>query len=181
MRKVNHAFFVVHANSWEQCKFGAAVYRKKEMSEAEGLPRVEYEDIESEQGTLNKDLKEKNSSKKGIAFQDGDVLYGKLRPYLKNWLFANFSGIAVGDFWILSSSSASTSYVYRLIQTPAFEYVANQSTGSKMPRADWSLVSSTEFSFPASIKEQKTIGTFFLGLDDLITLHQREDFHNEKG
>ena len=159
---------------WEQRKLGSAVCRKSEMSEAKGLPRVEYEDIESGQGVLNKDLNEKNSSKRGIAFQSGDVLYGKLRPYLKNWFFASFYGIAVGDFWVLTSNSASTSYVYRLIQTPAFEYVANQSTGSKMPRADWNLVSGTEFSFPVSIKEQKAIGNLFLKLDHLITLHQRE-------
>ena len=56
---------------------------------------------------MNKNLKEKVSNKKGILFQHSDILYGKLRPYLKNWLFADFWGIAVGDFWVLRSNSVA--------------------------------------------------------------------------
>ena len=159
--------------TWEQRKFGSMVYRANEMSDTDGLPRVEYEDIEAGQGTLNKDLKEKVSTKKGIVFQYGDILYGKLRPYLKNWLFAWFSGIAVGDFWVLRSNLVSHSFIFRLVQTPAFDHIANQSTGSKMPRADWNLVSNSEFTLPLSTEEQEAIGQIFLKLDNLITLHQR--------
>ena len=161
-------------DAWEQRKLGSMVYRTNEMSDIDGLPRVEYEDIEAGQGTLNKDLKEKVSTKKGIVFQYGDILYGKLRPYLKNWLFAWFSGIAVGDFWVLRSNLVSHSFIYRLVQTPAFDYIANQSTGSKMPRADWNLVSNSEFTLPLSTEEQEAIGQIFLKLDNLITLHQRQ-------
>lgn len=164
---------VQKTNTWEQRKLGVVAYRVNEMSAIEGLPRVEYEDIEAGQGTLNKNLKEKVSNKKGILFQHSDILYGKLRPYLKNWLFADFLGIAVGDFWVLRSNSVAHSFIYRLLQTPAFDYVANQSSGSKMPRADWKLVSNTEFSFPVSTEEQEKIGLLFLKLDNLITLHQR--------
>ena len=131
---------------------------------------------------MNKDLKEKVSTKKGIVFQYGDILYGKLRPYLKNWLFAWFSGIAVGDFWVLRSNLVSHSFIYRLVQTPAFDYIANQSTGSKMPRADWNLVSNSEFTLPLSTEEQEAIGQIFLKLDNLITLHQckQEAFLSQK-
>ena len=170
--KVPRIRFKGFTDAWEQRKFGSIVYRTNEMSDADGLPRVEYEDIEAGQGTLNKDLKEKVSTKKGIVFQYGDILYGKLRPYLKNWLFAWFSGVAVGDFWVLRSNLVSHSFIYRLVQTPAFDYIANQSTGSKMPRADWNLVSNSEFTLPLSAEEQEAIGQIFLKLDNLITLHQ---------
>ena len=172
--------------TWEQRKFGEIAYRVTDVSAIGGMPRVEYEDIEAGQGTLNKDLKEKRSSKKGILFHADDILYGKLRPYLKNWVFAWFSGIAVGDFWVFRSKSVSCSFIYRLIQTPDFDYVANQSTGSKMPRADWNLVSNTEFSVPVSSKEQDAVGQLFLKLDNLITLHQRDriiktgDFYDKR-
>ena len=172
--KVPRIRFRGFTDAWEQRKLGAMAYRVNEMSAIEGLPRVEYEDIEAGQGTLNKNLKEKVSNKKGILFQHSDILYGKLRPYLKNWLFADFFGIAVGDFWVLRSNSVAHSFIYRLLQTPAFDYVANQSSGSKMPRADWKLVSNTEFSFPVSTEEQEKIGLLFLKLDNLITLHQRQ-------
>ena len=43
-----------------------------------------------------------------------------------------------------------------------------------MPRADWKLVSKTEFFIPSTIDEQVAIGTYFEQLDHLITLHQRK-------
>ena len=138
------------------------------------LPRVEYEDIVSGAGRLNKDIYAKQSSKSGIAFHRGDVLYGKLRPYLQNWLLPTFDGLAVGDFWVLQPQNADSSFLYQLIQSRQFDEVANQSTGTKMPRADWKLVSKTVFSIPSNISEQAANGTYFTALDNLITLHQRK-------
>ena len=43
-----------------------------------------------------------------------------------------------------------------------------------MPRADWKLVSKTEFFIPNTIDEQAAIGTYFEQLDNLITLHQHK-------
>ncbi|HUM83278.1 MAG TPA: restriction endonuclease subunit S [Lachnospiraceae bacterium] len=85
-----------------------------------------------------------------------------------------FSGLAVGDFWVLQPQNSDSGFLYRLIQSRQFDEVANRSTGTKMPRADWKLVSKTEFSIPKNIQEQAAIGTYFANLDNLITLHQRE-------
>ena len=144
------------------------------MSDKKGLPRVEYEDIISGAGRLNKDIKLKESEKVGIVFHKGDVLYGKLRPYLQNWLLASFNGLAVGDFWVLQPQNTDSSFLYRLVQSQQFDEVANQSTGTKMPRADWKLVSKTKFAIPHSVDEQAAIGAYFEHLDTLITLHQRK-------
>ena len=159
---------------WEQRKFEEIAVRSSVICSDDTLPRVEYEDIVSGTGRLNKDIYAKQSSKSGIAFHQGDVLYGKLRPYLQNWLLPTFDGLAVGDFWVLQPQNADSSFLYRLIQSRQFDEVANQSTGTKMPRADWKLVSKTVFSIPSSISEQAAIGTYFTALDSLITLHQRE-------
>ena len=166
------------ANAWEQREFNSIVKRVTEMAATDGLPRVEYEDIVSGQGTLNKDIYKKQSNKVGILFDDGDVLFGKLRPYLKNWLFAAFKGIAVGDFWVLRANNADGEYIYTLLQIDTFQNIANQATGTKMPRADWSLVSKQQFFIPRTIAEQHRIGVVFKQLDNLITLHQRE--HRQK-
>ena len=159
---------------WEQRKFEEIAVRSSVICSDDTLPRVEYEDIVSGAGRLNKDIYAKQSSKSGIAFHQGDVLYGKLRPYLQNWLLPTFDGLAVGDFWVLQPQNADSSFLYRLIQSRQFDEVANQSTGTKMPRADWKLVSKTVFSIPSNISEQAAIGTYFTALDSLITLHQRE-------
>lgn len=160
--------------AWEQRKFEEIAVRSSVICSDDTLPRVEYEDIVSGTGRLNKDIYAKQSSKSGIAFHQGDVLYGKLRPYLQNWLLPTFDGLAVGDFWVLQPQNADSSFLYRLIQSRQFDEVANQSTGTKMPRADWKLVSKTVFSIPSNISEQAAIGTYFTALDSLITLHQRK-------
>jgi len=168
--------FATSTFSWEQRKFEEIAVRSSVICSDDTLPRVEYEDIVSGTGRLNKDIYAKQSSKSGIAFHQGDVLYGKLRPYLQNWLLPTFDGLAVGDFWVLQPQNADSSFLYRLIQSRQFDEVANQSTGTKMPRADWKLVSKTVFSIPSNISEQAAIGTYFTALDSLITLHQRQPF-----
>ena len=161
-------------DTWEQRKFEDIAVRSSSISSESGLPRVEYEDIISGTGRLNKDIFAKESDKTGIVFHKGDVLYGKLRPYLQNWLLPSFNGLAVGDFWVLQPQNADSSFLYRLIQSRQFDEVANQSTGTKMPRSDWKLVSKTEFFIPSAIGEQAAIGAYFEQLDNLITLHQRK-------
>ncbi|MCT3473770.1 restriction endonuclease subunit S, partial [Lactobacillus delbrueckii subsp. bulgaricus] len=93
------------SDKWEQVKYGEIFQRRSKMGvSTPTLPSVEYDDINPGMGTLNKEPKSKGISKRGIYFNPGDVLFGKLRPYLKNWLFACFEGVAVGDFWVLTSS-----------------------------------------------------------------------------
>lgn len=173
-QKVPEKRFPGFAGDWEQRKFEEIAVRSSVICSDDTLPRVEYEDIVSGTGRLNKDIYAKQSSKSGIAFHQGDVLYGKLRPYLQNWLLPTFDGLAVGDFWVLQPQNADSSFLYRLIQSRQFDEVANQSTGTKMPRADWKLVSKTVFSIPSNISEQAAIGTYFTALDHLITLHQHK-------
>jgi len=161
---------------WEQRKFEEIAVRSSSISSNVSLPRIEYEDIVSGTGQLNKDIYAKDRNKPGLAFHPGDILYGKLRPYLKNWLLPAFNGLAVGDFWVLEPQNIDSKFLYCLIQIRQFDAVANQSTGTKMPRADWKLVSKTTFSIPSSTREQATIGAYFAALDTLITLHQRKSF-----
>ena len=143
-----------------------------QQSNDSNLPKVEFEDIVSGEGRLNKDISHKFDSRKGTVFEPEFILYGKLRPYLKNWLFPNFKGIALGDFWVFEPNNSSSIFDYYLIQSDKYQTVANLSSGTKMPRSDWKTVSETEFSIPVNIEEQAKIGTFFKQLDDTIALHQ---------
>ena len=160
---------------WEQRKFSDIVARESSISTSTtDIPSVEYEDVVAEEGRLNKDVHLKETVKSGITFDGSQVLYGKLRPYLHNWLNPDFKGIAVGDWWVLKPINIDKKFLYRLIQTQQFDNIANQSSGSKMPRADWNLISNSEFTVPFSKEEQSKIGRYFDSLDNLITLHQRK-------
>jgi type I restriction enzyme S subunit len=156
------------SGAWIEKSFKLIATRAAHAASDGRLPHVEYEDIIAGTGRLNKDITKKVSSKKGIKFEKGNVLFGKLRPYLRNWFLANFEGIAVGDFWVLEATTVEPDFLYSLIQTEPFERIANQSAGSKMPRSDWTLVSNRNFLLPADSQEQKEIGTYFRTLDELI-------------
>jgi type I restriction enzyme S subunit len=162
-------------DDWEKRKFKTIVNRVSTTSRKETLPRIEYENIISGEGRLKNDVFEIGDSRKGIYFQKNDVLYGKLRPYLNNWFFATFQGIAIGDFWVLRAAPCiSPKFIFSLIQSPRYKVVANMTTGTKMPRSDWNNVSATEFRIARNEDEQMKIGQLFLSLDNLITVNQRK-------
>ncbi|MFK5607057.1 restriction endonuclease subunit S [Lactobacillus delbrueckii] len=180
-KKVPKLRFKGFTDDWEQVKYGEIFQRRSKMCvSTPALPSVEYDDINPGMGTLNKDPKSKGTSKRGIHFNPGDVLFGKLRPYLKNWLFARFEGVAVGDFWVLTSSKIDHGFTYSLIQAPGFQYIANLSSGSKMPRSDWGLVSNARTFIPTNLSEQESISSVLFGLDTTITLHEEKKHQLER-
>lgn len=154
---------------WKELPFSEIVERTSSTGKTGSLPGIEFEDIVSGEGCLNKDVYQKNCRKYGKIFREGDILFGKLRPYLKNILLAEFRGIAIGDFWILRPGDNDSKFIYNLVNSEAFMRVANVSSGSKMPRADWNLVSSTNFLLPQDKIEQEAIGKYFTSLDTQIS------------
>ena len=160
-------------DAWELRKFTDIVDRVNLSSNSNQLPKVEFEDIAAGEGRLNKDITNKLDSRKGTIFQPNNILYGKLRPYLKNWLQPSFKGIALGDFWVFEAKNTDAKFDYYLIQADKYQKVANDTSGTKMPRSDWKLVSNTLFLIPKK-DEQTKIGEFFKQLDNTIALHQRE-------
>ena len=123
-RRLPKLRFPGFTEDWEQCKFKDIVFKRGKISEAD-LPYVEFEDINSGIGTLNKNISQKGGHKKGILFETGDVLFGKLRPYLQNWLLCQFTGIAVGDFWVLQPQNVSPAFLYYLIQIEVLLVILN--------------------------------------------------------
>ncbi|MDO5046957.1 MAG: restriction endonuclease subunit S [Anaerococcus sp.] len=172
-RLVPRLRFSGFTGAWDEKKFSKLVSRRSKSSSNKTLPRIEYEDINSGLGSLKIDVFEKdNKHKKGIFFENGDILYGKLRPYLKNWFLPLGEGVAVGDFWVLKPTGSDSKFVYYLIQTNQFYYISNISTGTKMPRSDWSLVSNREFLIP-TLPEQEKIGQVFARLDSLLDKQEK--------
>ena len=82
-------------DDWEQRKFSDIAVRESiAQTSAPDIPSVEYEDVVAEEGRLNKDIRLKEIKKSGITFDGSQILYGKLRPYLHNWLNPDFKGVA---------------------------------------------------------------------------------------
>ena len=159
---------------WKEKEFSKLVKRVTQSSDSDSLPKVEFEDIISGQGKLNKDISTKFDNRKGIHFKPGYTLYGKLRPYLNNWLLPKFEGVALGDFWVFDPNGNDSNFIYYLVQSNRYQKVANDTSGTKMPRSDWKSVSTTIFAIPQTIAEQQVIGSYFSNLDNLINSHQEK-------
>lgn len=99
--------------------------------------QVALENIEGWTGRFSET--ESEFSGEGISFNPGDILFGKLRPYLAKAYVAPRSGEAVGDFFVLRPiADGESEFLYRYILTPVVIEQINAATeGAKMPRASW--------------------------------------------
>ena len=88
----------------------------------------------------------------------GDVLFGKLRPYLRKFAFAEQDMVCSSEIWaFVPSKYVLPKYLYYLIQTEHFLRVANISSGTKMPRAEWVNIEKESFDIPCIPVQDKII------------------------
>lgn len=93
------------------------------------------------------------------AFRTGDVLYGKLRPYLNKVTCPPFDGICSTDFLVFGESDElDRSYLAQFLnQLSVANYAHHLSAGVELPRVDWKSLSGLPISFPSSKPEQQAI------------------------
>lgn len=132
-------------------------------------PCVELENIEQETGKILSTIPSTvQSSIKNIAMS-GDTLFGKLRPYLRKYAFAQQTMACSSEIWaLIPSNVVLPKFLFYLVQTEQFLRVANISSGTKMPRAEWSNIEKTEFFIPDLFVQRKVV-SLLEGLDQKIT------------
>lgn len=111
---------------------------------------IELDNVEKSTGRLLGETSTVDLKGQRSKFTDGDVLFGKLRPYLRKFYYATSSGIASTEFWVIrgDDSKCRSRFLYYLVQQDAFSCEAQRPTGSKMPRAEWELVSAAPLPLP---------------------------------
>ncbi|HRF09995.1 MAG TPA: restriction endonuclease subunit S [Xanthobacteraceae bacterium] len=97
----------------------------------------------------------------GVSFCEGDVLFGKLRPYLAKVYVTEFDGEAVGDFHVMrpAQSLANRFALYQMLTGEFISVVDGSTFGAKMPRADWESVGAMPLAIPP-MSEQLEIVRF---------------------
>ena len=105
------------------------------------LPLIELDCISQNTGELIRIYNSNDSLSEKNYFERGDVLFGKLRPYLNKHFLPNFSGMCSSEIWPLIPKKVSSEFLYCFIQSQYFLLEANISSGTKMPRADWKYLS----------------------------------------
>jgi type I restriction enzyme, S subunit len=160
-------------DKWEVKKLGEIVDSKSKKfnpeKEKKSTKCIELEHLATESGQLLGYVEGLNSGSIKNKFDKGDVLFGKLRPYLKKYLKAPFDGVCSSEIWVLKGKNLSNDFLYFVVQTNTFIDLTNISSGSKMPRADWNVVADGSFVIP-QLPEQTKIANFLTALDDKIIL-----------
>lgn len=118
--------------------------------------KIGLENIESGTGRFIETSSEFEGN--GTEFINGDILYGKLRPYLKKVYVTENQGNAVGDFFVLRPEYNTYSvYLQYLLLSQQMTDTINSSTyGAKMPRVSYDYMGGLFIPYP-SIEEQKEI------------------------
>lgn len=137
---------------------------------------IELEHINQNTGTINGYCNSQDQKSNKNIFKKNEVLFGKLRPYLKKYWYATFDGVCSSEIWVGKSKNqniVTNKFIYDLFQSHYFLQLCNLSTGSKMPRADWSFIKEQSIAIP-NILEQKKISETLELLDKKIELQSKK-------
>jgi restriction modification system DNA specificity domain protein len=131
---------------------------------------IELEHIQSNLGMLSGSTQtNKYSSLKNI-FKKDDVLFGKLRAYLKKFWFARKDGVCSTEIWVLKTNlkKAVPNFSYYIVQSDNFIEAASESYGTRMPRSEWKTVKELTIPLPP-LPEQAAIAAVLSDTDRLLT------------
>jgi len=146
---------------WEvkRLKYVANLVSDKMLSKGNPLNYIGMENIESWTGNYIAT----NSETEGLSnyFKQGDILFGKLRPYLAKVYLAKDEGICTTEFLVYRNNNEIFNWYLHLLML-SFEFInlIDSSTyGSKMPRANSDFIGNQLIPIPPK-EEQKQIAKF---------------------
>lgn len=138
---------------------------------------IGLENIESNTGRMLKSENVVDDIQNNIFFT-GDVLLGKLRPYLRKVWRATFDGVSSSEFLVFYNSILNSDFLFWSILSDNFiENVDSSTYGTKMPRANWDYIKNISMVVPP-VQEQQAIANFLdietKKLDDAKDLLQQQ-------
>lgn len=166
---------------WEVVEFGEIAFIRNAKVVASSTPAgtqcVELDSIAGDgRGRLIMSTDAVGVSPK-YSFTKGDILFGRLRAYLRKYWLATFDGICSTEIWpiVAREGRVSGAFVHLLVQTNDFLDAAGVSYGTHMPRSDWSVLKKLLVRLPMAA-EQTAIAAVLSDMDaELWALEARRD------
>ena len=168
-------------NHWEiaRIKRHASIRTERRSDVPADTSYVGLEDVEAESGQLrptNGNSRQTEDSTVGI-FYEQDVLYGKLRPYLRKAIVAETDGACSTEFLVLRTINTLPRWLHQWLLTPVVtQQIESGCDGAKMPRADWEHVGSIEMPSPCPEEQSQILACLdreTTRIDALITKKTR--------
>lgn len=107
-------------------------------------------------------------------FETGDVLFGKLRAYLRKYWLATREGVCSTEIWVFKPNPefVISGYLYQIVTMDRFIDAASTAYGTHMPRSDWKVVREQEQMVPP-LPEQTAIASVLSDMDAEIDSLER--------
>ena len=141
---------------------------------------IELEHIAVESGKLLGHCSPERVQSLKTVFHKNDILFGKLRPYLKKIILAPFDGICCSECWVLKVAyNINPAFLYNRLFMDDFISASCTVSGTKMPRADWQYVKDFQLFIP-EITEQQAIADILSAADKEIDLLEQELVQQEQ-
>ena len=133
--------------------------RTDEASEVEDY--LELEDLESGSGRVLNRRNTMTVVSDVTVFKMGDVLFGKLRPYLEKYYVAEFDGKCTGEILAFKPERIANRFLLYCLASPWFIDKCNLlAYGAKMPRVNWPT-QLAQFNLPLPpLAEQQRIAAY---------------------
>jgi type I restriction enzyme S subunit len=114
-------------------------------------------------------------------FYAGDILYGKLRPYLDKAVLADLNGICSTDLLVLKPKNnvIKEFLIYVLHSTDFIKHAIATTTGTNHPRTSWTAISKFKFGLPEH-SEQQNIANILSTIDRKLELEKKEKVRLER-
>jgi len=147
---------------WVWTSLGGITEPSKEKvnpQEIQKMPYIGLEHIEKDTGRLlDFGYSDEVRSTKAV-FHRGDLLYGKLRPYLNKVHIADFDGVCSTDILVFPKSPyVSNRYLlYRLLSGDFVRYANLNVSGVQHPRANFKTLSQFPVALPPSAEQQRIV------------------------
>ncbi|MEQ3680871.1 restriction endonuclease subunit S [Alcanivorax sp.] len=143
----------------KRLKFVVELVNQKQSVDQSDLPYIGLEHIESWTG---RKVDGEISQSEGLAstYASGDVLFGKLRPYLAKIYLADTPGLVSSEALVIRpSSDISSSFLkYYFLSRDFINTVDSSTYGSKMPRASWDYIGNLPLLIPSAQEQQAIVG-----------------------
>lgn len=160
-------------SDWRQRNFAAVACLRREKASPEQIhpdePYIGLEHIEPEALLLSSVGRGAEAASTKARFRQGDVLFGRLRPYFRKVVRPRFGGVCSTDIWVLQPrQGVDGGFLFYLVASPRFvDFVNSGSSGTRMPRANWKHACTLEVLLPP-FDEQQAIAEVLGALDDRI-------------
>jgi type I restriction enzyme S subunit len=148
-------------DGWSTCQLGEVLNHSNEKWNPEDGGDHRYLSLKHLEKDSGRILGHGSSSEVDSAkniFSSGDVLYGKLRPYLNKVARPSFDGVCSTDILVFTPSPSidSNFLKHRLRSTDVVEYANQKSSGINLPRVNLGDLSKFEIALPP-LAEQRRI------------------------